>query len=1286
MAACRAPGPHARRAHIPPPPALAQSPPATPSSVSLTRDVGTLTASWPEVSGATHYHVTYSSDGTNSWSLAAFDHPAAGNTTEGIVSITINGVDNGKYYIVGVRAKNANGGSGWVNSDFVHPLYTPDPIRNLNAARSGTGIAVSWTAPANTGGTAITGYDVNYSTDGGRSWTRAVSGTNSTSADISNADNTVDYIIAVRANNGMGNGGWTNSGTLPGLGAPASATISRAAGSVTVTWSAVAGATGYNINLSTDAGGSWGRAASNHTGTSATISSGIVNGSSYIAAVQAVNAHGGSHWTNSNSVAGIYPPGAPTGVTATRSGTGISVSWTAPASNGGVALAGYDVNYSTDGARSWTRLASNQSGTTATISSADNAVDYIIAARANNSVGGSAWARSATVAGLDAPEYVTAFRYPAAGFTDAGWPAVEGATGYDVNLIYNGMWHYNMANNVSGTTHRVKDGTQYPAELFVIAVRARNAHGPGPWRNSPPATETRTLTASDITMTSATLTLETFADTWYYKADKVPHNTCSSGQTGLTADLSDLSAGETYTYTAYRDSGCATAVVTGAAFTLPGVSVSNLTNGAIGNNGIASTSRHAAAFTTGSHTGGYTLHSFTAETRWASGTGNLDWAIYTATTDTDPKPDTEVQGATISGSNPTGTTYANYTFTCSGSGCTLDPDTTYFLLATTSSGATYMWHYTTDLSETAAPSDNGWEIGKGWLRNYANNVWGDWVTYNDVSKFKVSATLNPTLAAASDTATTATLTISHHSGAWWYKGNQSGATCTPVAAGTSSASLSSLTAGTSYTYKAYDASGCASANEIATLTFKQGAGFRDSGKDITLHADNANPFGIWSDGTTMWVVDVNDKKLYAYTLATKARDASKDITLDASKILYSDLTSDGTTMWVAEVVNYQTLFAYSISSKSADSSKNLTLDADNTDVEGMWTDGTTMWVNDETDQKIYAYTLATGARDTGKDITMDTDNADADALWSDGTTVWVLDGADAKLYAYRMSDGSRDSAKDYTNLSWTEMRGIWSDGTTMWVADNADDKLYAYHAISSQPSNTSGSARLGSSQSAMVSSMTAPIPPQGTDAPLNPATAFASGFSGSPGQATGASAGNAAGLPGYVSSLTSAQSGGTQLKAGDLAGVAFTTGPHPDGYTLDSVTATLAAVEGEADLVWSLHELAGDTYGADSQPAPTARATLTGTAPTADEFTDLTYTCAGDGCALAPNTTYFVVAESVGSGVVSWAFIFSSASLSETTVPANNGWSLGHGHYSADAVTWTTFQDWQHTRLDFTPR
>ena len=41
-------------------------------------------------------------------------------------------------------------------------------------------------------------------------------------------------------------------------------------------------------------------------------------------------------------------------------------------------------------------------------------------------------------------------------------------------------------------------------------------------------------------------------------------------------------------------------------------------------------------------------------------------------------------------------------------------------------------------------------------------------------------------------------------------------------------------------------------------------------------AENDIPTGIWSDGTTIWVADGNDSKLYAYNIATKQRDATKD--------------------------------------------------------------------------------------------------------------------------------------------------------------------------------------------------------------------------------------------------------------------------------------------------------------------------------------------------------------------------------------------------------------------------
>ena len=67
----------------------------------------------------------------------------------------------------------------------------------------------------------------------------------------------------------------------------------------------------------------------------------------------------------------------------------------------------------------------------------------------------------------------------------------------------------------------------------------------------------------------------------------------------------------------------------------------------------------------------------------------------------------------------------------------------------------------------------------------------------------------------------------------------------------------------------------------------------------------------------MWVVDLDDIKIYAYDMATKARDADKEFnTLDA---------------------------------------------AGNDNPQGLWSDGTTMWVTGRDDQKLYAYDMDTKA-------------------------------------------------------------------------------------------------------------------------------------------------------------------------------------------------------------------------------------------------------------------------------------------------------------------------------------
>ena len=129
----------------------------------------------------------------------------------------------------------------------------------------------------------------------------------------------------------------------------------------------------------------------------------------------------------------------------------------------------------------------------------------------------------------------------------------------------------------------------------------------------------------------------------------------------------------------------------------------------------------------------------------------------------------------------------------------------------------FAWAYATTETETAEPSDNGWNVeyshyddGRGWS-SWATETQGDW----NPAKF-VFATV-PSLTASSIGTTTATLTVGGYSGAWYYKHTNTGATCDgPVAAGTSTKALTGLTAGTSYTYSAYSDSGCTTGNLLAT--------------------------------------------------------------------------------------------------------------------------------------------------------------------------------------------------------------------------------------------------------------------------------------------------------------------------------------------------------------------------------------------------------------------------------------------------------------------------------------
>ena len=247
------------------------------------------------------------------------------------------------------------------------------------------------------------------------------------------------------------------------------------------------------------------------------------------------------------------------------------------------------------------------------------------------------------------------------------------------------------------------------------------------------------LDASSVTATGATLTLKRHIGDWYYKSATTGSTTCTSAGSGTSVTLSGLTAGTAYVYSAYSDSSCTTGnlLATASAFTTP-VTVSNLSGSLylkykVGNY-LQVVQQGAQAFTTGSNTGGYTLSSI--EIRIDGKVGSPTNLVVTLHSASGSNPDTATTLATLSG-NSSPSSANVYPYTCSGSGCALAKDTTYFVLmkAVGSPDASYYEVDLTPAAETKQPSDNGWSIAdKG-----RDGFIGNWYDMQAAVKMKVTA-------------------------------------------------------------------------------------------------------------------------------------------------------------------------------------------------------------------------------------------------------------------------------------------------------------------------------------------------------------------------------------------------------------------------------------------------------------------------------------------------------------------------------------------------------------------
>lgn len=244
----------------------------------------------------TDYVVQVSKDLGSSWTT--FSHPVSTSP-----SITVTGLTSGLAHMFRVAAKNSVGVGDFSGSVLaITAAATPNPPGSLVATAGNSSVALTWMAPSSSGASPITNYTIQFSANGGSTWsTFAHSPSTATTATVDGLTGGTSYLFRVAAVNGSGAGGFSTSASATPLvlvpAAPTTLVATPANSSVALSWAAPTSNGGspvidYTVQFSANGGSTWSTFAhSPSVATSATVT-GLVNGTAYTFRVAAKSAAG----------------------------------------------------------------------------------------------------------------------------------------------------------------------------------------------------------------------------------------------------------------------------------------------------------------------------------------------------------------------------------------------------------------------------------------------------------------------------------------------------------------------------------------------------------------------------------------------------------------------------------------------------------------------------------------------------------------------------------------------------------------------------------------------------------------------------------------------------------------------------------------------------------------------------------------------------------------------------------------------------------------------------------
>ncbi len=179
--------------------------PGAPTSLAATIGNERVVLTWTEPtddggSAITDYIIQYSSDAGTTWRIFADDVSTDTNAT-------VTNLTNGIQYQFRVNATNVAGTGPASNVVSSTPRGAPGAPTSLAATIGNERVVLTWTEPTDDGGSAITDYIIQYSSDAGTTWRIFADDVSTdTNATVTNLTNGIQYQFRINATNVAGTG------------------------------------------------------------------------------------------------------------------------------------------------------------------------------------------------------------------------------------------------------------------------------------------------------------------------------------------------------------------------------------------------------------------------------------------------------------------------------------------------------------------------------------------------------------------------------------------------------------------------------------------------------------------------------------------------------------------------------------------------------------------------------------------------------------------------------------------------------------------------------------------------------------------------------------------------------------------------------------------------------------------------------------------------------------------------------------------------------------------------